>query len=41
MDTGDFAGVGALFADAVFIGSGAPAEGREAVERTVRDTVIL
>ncbi|MFF4398774.1 nuclear transport factor 2 family protein [Streptomyces sp. NPDC001480] len=41
VDTGDFAGVGALFADAVFIGSGAPAEGREAVEKMLRDTVIL
>ncbi|MDT0466447.1 nuclear transport factor 2 family protein [Streptomyces gibsoniae] len=41
VDTGDFAGVGALFADAVFVGSGAPAEGREAVERMLRGTVIL
>ncbi|MFI6656523.1 nuclear transport factor 2 family protein [Streptomyces sp. NPDC050523] len=41
VDTGDFAGVGALFADAVFIGSGAPLEGGEAVERMLRDTVIL
>ncbi|MFF7187425.1 nuclear transport factor 2 family protein [Streptomyces sp. NPDC008222] len=41
VDTGDFAGVGALFADAVLVGSGAPAEGREAVERMLRDTVIL
>ncbi|MFG2793464.1 nuclear transport factor 2 family protein [Streptomyces sp. NPDC048419] len=41
VDTGDFAGVGALFADAVFLGSGAPLEGGEAVERMLRDTVIL
>ncbi|MET8953343.1 nuclear transport factor 2 family protein [Streptomyces sp. NPDC004393] len=41
VDSGDFAGVGGLFADAVFVGSGAPAEGREAVERMLRDTVIL
>ncbi|MFE7173691.1 nuclear transport factor 2 family protein [Streptomyces sp. NPDC057616] len=41
VDTGDFAGVGALFADAVFVGSGAPLEGGAAVERMLRDTVIL
>lgn len=41
VDDGDFAGVGALFADAVFHGSGVPAEGREAVEKMLRDTVIL
>lgn len=41
VDTGDFAGVGELFADAVFIGSGAPVHGREGVEKMLRDTVIL
>ncbi|OIJ99236.1 hypothetical protein BIV25_09400 [Streptomyces sp. MUSC 14] len=41
VDDGDFAGVGALFADAVLRGSGVPAEGREAVEKMLRDTVIL
>lgn len=41
VDNGDFAGVGELFADAVFIGSGEPAEGAAAVERMLRDTVIL
>ncbi|MFG5719214.1 nuclear transport factor 2 family protein [Streptomyces murinus] len=41
VDDGDFAGVGELFADAVFIGSGEPAEGAAAVERVLRDTVIL
>ncbi|MET9176519.1 nuclear transport factor 2 family protein [Streptomyces misionensis] len=41
VDAGDFAGVGALFADAVFIGSGGPVRGSEGVERMLRDTVIL
>lgn len=41
VDTGDFGGVGELFADAVFIGSGAPVRGREAVETMLRDSVIL
>ncbi|MFR9792839.1 nuclear transport factor 2 family protein [Streptomyces sp. MB22_4] len=41
VDVGDFAGVGALFAGGVFVGSGAPAEGSEAAERMLRDTVIL
>ncbi|MEU3534384.1 nuclear transport factor 2 family protein [Streptomyces murinus] len=41
VDDGDFAGVGELFADGVFIGSGEPAEGAAAVERMLRDTVIL
>ncbi|MER8058276.1 MULTISPECIES: nuclear transport factor 2 family protein [unclassified Streptomyces] len=39
VDSGDFAGVGELFADAVFLGSGEPAAGAEAVERMLRDTV--
>ncbi|MYT71801.1 MULTISPECIES: nuclear transport factor 2 family protein [unclassified Streptomyces] len=41
VDTGDFAGVGALFAKASFIGSGPPVEGAEAVERMLRESVIL
>ncbi|WP_420036419.1 nuclear transport factor 2 family protein [Streptomyces sp. cg28] len=41
VDTGDFAGVGALLAEAVFIGSGPPVEGAEAVERMLRESVIL
>ncbi|WP_037864135.1 nuclear transport factor 2 family protein [Streptomyces sp. NRRL S-340] len=41
VDTGDFAGVGELFADAEFTGSGAPVRGREAVEKMLRDSVIL
>ncbi|WP_327229705.1 nuclear transport factor 2 family protein [Streptomyces murinus] len=40
VDSGDFAGVGELFAAAVFIGSGEPAEGAAAVEGMLRDTVI-
>ncbi|BBA98030.1 hypothetical protein RVR_4056 [Actinacidiphila reveromycinica] len=41
VDTGDFAGVGALFAHARFIGSGEPVEGRDGgVERMLRDSVI-
>jgi 3-phenylpropionate/cinnamic acid dioxygenase small subunit len=40
VDDGDFAGVGALFAHAVFIGSGEPVRGREAVERMLSDSVI-
>ncbi|MFJ9561289.1 nuclear transport factor 2 family protein [Streptomyces fuscichromogenes] len=40
VDAGDFAGAGALFADGVFVGSGAPAVGAEAVEKMLRDTVI-
>lgn len=41
VDDGDFAGLGELLADAVFIGSGAPLRGREAIERMFRETVIL
>ncbi|MEV0850192.1 nuclear transport factor 2 family protein [Streptomyces sp. NPDC049954] len=42
VDAGDFAGVGELFADAVFLGSGAPVRGRDAgVEKMLRDSVIL
>jgi len=42
VDTGDFAGVGELFADAVFIGSGAPVPGRDGgVAKMLRDSVIL
>ncbi|MFI9638071.1 nuclear transport factor 2 family protein [Nocardia sp. NPDC051929] len=32
VDAGDFAGVGALFADGVFVGSGTTIRGREGVE---------
>ncbi|WP_153342769.1 nuclear transport factor 2 family protein [Nocardia aurantia] len=41
VDTGDFAGVGTLFADAVFIGGGGSLEGSAAVERMLRATVIV
>ncbi|GAB1340336.1 nuclear transport factor 2 family protein [Streptomyces sp. E-15] len=41
VDDGDFAGLGALLADATFTGSGGPVHGREAIERMYRDTVIL
>lgn len=40
VDDGNFAAVGALFADAVFVGSGEPARGAEAVERMLADSVI-
>ncbi|MBC2874165.1 MULTISPECIES: nuclear transport factor 2 family protein [Streptomyces] len=41
VDDGDFAGLGHLLADAVFLGSGEPVSGREAIERMFRDTVIV
>ncbi|MFH9355110.1 nuclear transport factor 2 family protein [Kitasatospora sp. NPDC017646] len=41
VDEGDFAAVGELFADAVFTGSGGPVRGREAVERMLRETLII
>ncbi|MEU2123239.1 nuclear transport factor 2 family protein [Nocardia niwae] len=40
VDLGDFAGVGALFADAVFIGSGTAIQGCEGVEEMLSSTVI-
>ncbi|MEV7189258.1 nuclear transport factor 2 family protein [Kitasatospora sp. NPDC093102] len=41
VDDGDFAGLGALFADATFVGSGAPVHGGEAVEAMFRETLIV
>lgn len=41
VDAGDFAGVGKLFADGAFAGSGGVARGAAAVERMLRDTVIV
>ncbi|WP_055495384.1 nuclear transport factor 2 family protein [Streptomyces sp. TP-A0356] len=41
MDTGHFAAVGDLFADGVLIGSGPPVMGGDAVEKMLRDAVIL
>ncbi|MEU4586851.1 nuclear transport factor 2 family protein [Kitasatospora aureofaciens] len=40
VDSGDFGAVGALLADALFVGSGAPVRGREAVEAMFQDTLI-
>ncbi|WNE99865.1 nuclear transport factor 2 family protein [Streptomyces luomodiensis] len=40
VDAGDFAGVGDLFADATFTGSGPSAHGRDAVAAMLRDSVI-
>lgn len=40
VDDGDFAALGALFADAVFVGTGEPARGAEAVERMLDGSVI-
>ncbi|WP_236655221.1 BTAD domain-containing putative transcriptional regulator [Streptacidiphilus carbonis] len=40
VDAGDFAGVGELFQDATFLGSGTPAVGRDAVEGMLRESVI-
>lgn len=41
VDDGDFAGLGALLADATFVGSGEPVSGREAIERMFHDTLIV
>jgi 3-phenylpropionate/cinnamic acid dioxygenase small subunit len=41
VDDGDFAGVGALLADAVFSGSAGSVSGRDAIEKTLRDNVIV
>ncbi len=41
VDDGDFAGVGALLADATFTGGGAPAAGPEAIEAMLRSMVIV
>ncbi|MEU1206245.1 nuclear transport factor 2 family protein [Nocardia sp. NPDC005825] len=40
IDTGDFAGVGALFEDAEFIGNGGSVRGRAAIERMFTGLVI-
>ncbi|WP_067697274.1 nuclear transport factor 2 family protein [Nocardia jejuensis] len=40
VDDGDFAGVGALFADGVFTSGGASVEGAEGVEKMLRAMVI-
>jgi 3-phenylpropionate/cinnamic acid dioxygenase small subunit len=41
VDDGDFAGVGALLADAVFTGSAGSVSGRDAIEKTLRDNLIV
>ncbi len=41
VDDGDFAGVGILLADASFTGGGGPVSGRDAIERMLRDRVIV
>jgi 3-phenylpropionate/cinnamic acid dioxygenase small subunit len=41
VDDGDFAGLGALLADATFTGSGAPVSGAGAIERMFRDMLIV
>jgi 3-phenylpropionate/cinnamic acid dioxygenase small subunit len=41
VDDGDFAGLGALLADATFTGSGAPVSGPDAIEKMFRDMLIV
>jgi hypothetical protein len=41
VDDGDFAGVGVLLGDATFAGSGASVSGAGAIERMLRDMVIV
>ena len=41
VDNGDFAGLGALLADATFTGSGAPVSGATAIEQMFRDLLII
>jgi 3-phenylpropionate/cinnamic acid dioxygenase small subunit len=41
VDDGDFAGLGALLADATFTGSGAPVSGPDAIEKMFADTLIV
>jgi 3-phenylpropionate/cinnamic acid dioxygenase small subunit len=41
VDDGDFAGVGALLADAAFTGSAGSVSGRDAIEKMLRDNLIV
>ncbi|MEV5375864.1 nuclear transport factor 2 family protein [Streptomyces nondiastaticus] len=41
VDDGDFAGLGSLLADAVFIGSGGPVRGSDAIEKMFRDSLLV
>ena len=41
VDDGDFAGVGMLLADATFVGAAGPVSGRDAIEKMLRDSLIV
>jgi 3-phenylpropionate/cinnamic acid dioxygenase small subunit len=41
VDDGDFAGVGALLAEAIFTGGAGSVSGRDAIEKMLRDSVIV
>ncbi|MFG2911855.1 nuclear transport factor 2 family protein [Kitasatospora sp. NPDC048298] len=41
VDDGDFAGLGALLADAVFVGGGEPVSGSEAIEAMFRGMIVV
>jgi 3-phenylpropionate/cinnamic acid dioxygenase small subunit len=41
VDDGDFAAVGALLADATFTGGGGSVAGRDAIEKMLRDSLIV
>ena len=41
MDDGDFAGVGTLLAESTFIGAAGPVTGRDAIEKMLRDSLIV
>ena len=41
VDDGDFAGVGLLLADATFVGAAGPVSGRDAIEKMLRDSLIV
>ena len=41
VDDGDFAGVGTLLAEATFIGAAGPVSGRDAIEKMLRDSLIV
>ena len=41
VDDGDFAGVGILFADATFTGGAGTVSGRDAIEKMLRDSLIV
>ena len=41
VDDGDFAGVGMLLADATFVGAAGPVSSRDAIEKMLRDSLIV